>query len=284
MYLISAILSAAESEAEKNYVEINRLVSMLTIAGMLTPSQSTRLAQAVTSAASSCASENSYEKCGIAALGRLLQGQKRATADNAYAKLRTFFSYNLIQDANHLQDLGVFYEIDLNGLPVSDQDVVANFLLEYFLDDILSKRFTSKGGLTLYIDEAQNYNFSKGSALFHLLNESRKTETDLIIVATAFDDKATATDQAHFRVSFQTRSPKEIEALVAVSDVADESVLRVTIPNLVPGRCLLLGDFMRCDKYGTILDNNVSHCITAYTYIPSDSCAESAVLSINGST
>lgn len=244
---------------------INKLCSILTKVGNLEPAQTTRLFQAIEAVSYTTDNTKSFANAGIKTIGEHLQAQGTATSENAYSKLRTLFTYNLIHDGNCFEKAGELYEIDLNGLFSEEQLFVSKFLIEFLLDEIASMKFRSTGGLTLYLDEAQEYDYKKGSTLFQLLSEARKADTIMILSGTSFGKNASITDQCHFRLCFQETERNNINEILQNYDLRTQAVLRVSLRNLPRGKFIAHGDFCEVDA---VKSNIVSHDETLFTYFP----------------
>lgn len=164
---------------EEELVEsvIGRVNNLLKKAGKLTGAQSAVVKRAV----KDVFSQNLYHDEGICSIMRYLEAQDYKTAHNAAGKISSICDTNCFVDGNFLDEIdGNIVELDLNGLQYDDQVIVADAIIDTLLRFANLGRFT-EDNLTLVIDECQNFDFSSGSTMFSLINESRKLGINVIL-------------------------------------------------------------------------------------------------------
>lgn len=175
----------ANNKVESSEAVIQRVTSMLTIAGKLTPTQSGMVYEA----AKDIIENNYYKESGIAVLGDWLSSQERAVAHNAAGKLRGICGNNVFRSGDFWDSTSRIYEFDLNGLEPDTQLLVMRFLLEYFAR-LANKGKFLKAGVNLFIDEVQNFEFTAESTLTMLINEGRKLNIRLLMACPSFLNSA----------------------------------------------------------------------------------------------
>lgn len=172
-------LKNLDGEEESETSVKHRLSSMLTVAGGLTPTQSAVVSRAV----DVIYAERLFQKEGIRSIKDYLEAQGYKTALNAAGRLRALCDENYVVDGNLLKDQDKkILEIDLNGIQYDDQIIIAKFFLDYLLRRANQGDFVNNE-ITVFIDECQNLDFSPGSTMATLLNESRKLGVSLILAA-----------------------------------------------------------------------------------------------------
>lgn len=189
---------------------------------------------------------NLYEQEGLCAVTKWLRTQDKAVADNAAAKLRCLCDMNLFFDGDFWEDDCPIYEFDLNGLEYDDQLVVVKFLLDYFL------RLANKGcflqkGLNIFLDEAQNFDYSDGSTLFTIINESRKLNLRMMLatpsITTSVKKGMEILTQCGTQLYFEPLNSerKKVAQLINPKDV-ERQIFALT--RLEKGECIACGNFM----------------------------------------
>ena len=153
------------------------IAKMLTIAVKLSPTQENITYEALCD----IGKKGLYQEEGIQVLGEWLRQQECAVASNAVAKLRTIIAENIfVQGDIFADETKNIIEIDLNKLEYDQQEAVCRFLLDYILRLAQKGRFLDRP-VSVFIDEAQNLDFSERSAVGMMLNESRKLNVSLLL-------------------------------------------------------------------------------------------------------
>ena len=169
-------LEKSPGEMENVSTLVQRVAGMLKVAGNLSPQQETTVQEGI----KVLYDQGLYPVEGIAALDDYLLKQKKAASKNAASKLRSICRLNLFHDGNFWDDHSRIFEFDLNGLEYDDQLAVCRFLLDYFLRLATKKKFLETG-LNLFVDEVQNLDFSQGSTIYTLFNESRRLNLRMLV-------------------------------------------------------------------------------------------------------
>lgn len=173
--LFDRLVTNSGTKEEKN-VMIQRLAAVFNVAAKLTPPQERILFDAI----KDIYEKNLYIENGIKVVSDWLEAQRKSVALNALSKIASFCEGNLFRSGNFLMDTHRIIELDLNNLEYDVQDTVIRFLLDYLLR-IANKGAFFENGFNLLIDEAQNLDYSMGSTIYTLLNESRRLNLRLIL-------------------------------------------------------------------------------------------------------
>ena len=174
---------AGEDEPPQNLVR--RITALLKVSCNLTPTQERYTYQAV----QTVYEQELYPREGIAAVSHFLKVQDRAVASNAAAKIGCICDRNLIRTGDFWENQTRIYEFDLNSLEYDDQLPVCRFLTDYILR-LAGRGAFMKKGLTLFVDECQNLDFSEGSTMFAMLNETRKLNIHVLLAAPSILSKS----------------------------------------------------------------------------------------------
>ena len=234
------LLPNGELESENKL--IGRIVSLLSKSGKLTATEEHCLSAAV----ETVVKDGSYGTEGIVALEKALSEQESSRRYAVMRKLSFLINYNLLRDGNLFDDDLPLVDFDLNGLEYEQQDKIVNLMLDYLLRSAQKGAFI-EDGLTLFLDEAQNLDYSKGTALYHLINESRKQNVQLMIAATSMfgsDNRSMKiVQQCATKLFF---SPQESEC-VGIAEMIDKQKSRywqTQLSRLKRGQFIAVGSFM----------------------------------------
>ena len=218
------------------------IVSLLSKSCKLTATEE----QCLSAAVETVVKDGSYSTEGIAALEKALSEQESSRRYAVMRKLSFLINYNLLRDGNLFDDDLPLVDFDLNGLEYEQQDKIVNLMLDYLLRSAQKGAFI-EDGLTLFLDEAQNLDYSKGTALYHLINESRKQNVQLMIAATSMfgsDNRSMKiVQQCATKLFF---SPQESEC-VRISEMIDKQKSRywqTQLSRLKRGQFVAVGSFM----------------------------------------
>lgn len=243
-----------DKRIKKNGVEesdvqvVHRITSLLAQAGGLTPTQTTYLKDAITAVHDS----GRFSEGGIRLIQDFLEVQEERTAKNVAGKLRALLDDNLILDGDDLKDASGILEFDVNGLQYDDQITFVNFILDYVLRLAETGAFIERG-ITLVVDECQNFSYSQGSTMYTLLNESRRLGVSLILAATELPtNKASSVVEQCGTVLYfapTATSRKKIAKKIAPQDV-QKWVFQLS--KLEVGQFIAVGKFQ--DENGRIVD------------------------------
>ena len=169
---------------QSGYVEnqasvVQRVTNLLSKTCNITESQKACVRNAV---------ENTYQnemysKNGIREIGFFLEAQDYKTALSAASRLSSLCAQNCFRDGDFLEEIkDKIIEVDVNGIQYEDQVKVVYALLDHILRMANAGKFINRP-LTVVIDECQNLDFSSGSTMAILLNESRKMGINLVMAA-----------------------------------------------------------------------------------------------------
>ncbi len=232
-------LPNGELESENRLT--GRIVSLLSKIGKLTATEEQCLSVAV----DTVVKDGSYSTEGIAALEKALSEQESSRRHAVMRKLNFLIKNNLLREGNLFDDDLPLVDLDLNGLKYEQQDQIVNLMLDYLLRLGQKGVFIEKG-LTFFLDEAQNLDYSKGTPLYQLINESRKQNVQLMIAATSMfgsDNRAMKiVQQCATKLFF---SPQESEC-VKIAEMIDKQKSRywhTQLSRLKRGQFIAVGSF-----------------------------------------
>ena len=233
-------LPNGELESENRMT--GRIVSLLSKSCKLTATEE----QCLSAAVETVVKDGSYSTEGIAALEKALSEQESSRRYAVMRKLSFLINYNLLRDGNLFDDDLPLVDFDLNGLEYEQQDKIVNLMLDYLLRSAQKGAFI-ENGVTIFLDEAQNLDCSKGTPLYHLINESRKQNVQLMIAATSMfgsDNRSMKiVQQCATKLFF---SPQESEC-VRISEMIDKQKSRcwqTQLSRLKRGQFVAVGSFM----------------------------------------
>lgn len=232
-------LPNGELESENRMT--GRIVSLLSKSCKLTATEE----QCLSAAVETVVKDGSYGTEGIAALEKALSEQESSRRHAVMRKLKFLIKSNLLREGNFFDDDLPLIDLDLNGLEYEQQDQVVILMLDYLLRSGQNGAFI-KNGVTIFLDEAQNLDYSKGTALYHLINESRKQNVQLMIAATSMfgsDNRSMKiVQQCATKLFF---SPQESEC-VKIADMIDKQKSRywhIQLSRLEKGQFIAVGSF-----------------------------------------
>ena len=232
-------LPNGELESENRMT--GRIVSLLSKSCKLTATEE----QCLSAAVETVVKDGSYGTEGIAALEKALSEQESSRRHAVMRKLKFLIKSNLLREGNFFDDDLPLIDLDLNGLEYEQQDKIVNLMLDYLLRSAQKGAFI-EDGLTLFLDEAQNLDYSKGTALYHLINESRKQNVQLMIAATSMfgsDNRSMKiVQQCATKLFF---SPQESEC-VGIAEMIDKQKSRywqTQLSRLKRGQFVAVGSF-----------------------------------------
>lgn len=189
---------------------------------------------------------NLYEKEGLCGVINWLNAQEKAVADNAAAKLRCLCDMGLIYDGI-IEDKGKkIIEINLNGLEYDDQTTFVRFFMDYFLRLASNGCFLEKG-INIFLDEVQNFDFSDGSTLFTIINESRRLNLRMLLATPSVTSSAKkgieVLTQCGTQLYFEPQNSerKKVAQLIDPTNIED-SMFALT--RLGKGECIACGNFL----------------------------------------
>lgn len=246
-------LKDGTGKMESSIAVEHRVSSMLKNAGKLSPAEASETADAI----KTIIQQGEFDERGIVALKEYLDLQTRASANHAVGKLLPILEGNVIRAGNFFKEDGLshIYVLNFNGLEQDDQIVVAKFLQDFFLRLAMKKYFV-KRGLTLFVDECQNYSFKQGDPLYTLLNEGRKHNTSLILATQSF----TMTGKKEMSVILQAGTilfflprPDERRAISRVIDAKDCNKWNYILAKMKKG------EFIACGRFETEKGTLVVH-------------------------
>lgn len=163
-------------DLEDDDICIGRITSLIANSCGLAPTYEAMLYNAV----SDIYEENSYSEKGIKAVGDWFLNQDKKTAMTTRTKIISLLEGNCLQQGDFLEDDAMIYELDFNGLGYDRQKSVVDFLLKYIFELAIKGKFIDKP-INLYIDEAQNFDFSNNSVIYSAINESRRLDLRLLL-------------------------------------------------------------------------------------------------------
>ena len=240
----------------------HRVVSLLKNAGELSPAETSETATAI----KTIIDRNMFETRGIIVLKEFLDTDKRASANHAAGKLRALLEGNVIKSGNFIVEDGDphIYVINMNGLEYDDQIVVSRFLQDFFLR-LAMKKYFMKRGLTLFIDECQNYGFKQKDPLFTLLNEGRKHRISLVLATQSFTmagkKEMAVILQAGTTLYFMPRTDERRAVARAISP-CETSKWLFTIDQMQRGEFIACGKFETEDGKKVIRPQYMQSCYT----------------------
>lgn len=220
----------------------NRVTSMLAKATRLTPTQKSALSKAVRT----IHERGEYKRLGCISIMDFLAMQDYQTCQHTAEKLRSILANNIFRDGHFEQSGNHIYEFDLNGLEYDDQIAVAKFMMDYFLRMSMRGKY-KKRGLTLFVDECQNHDFSPNSAMYTLLNEGRKHNISVILATQSFSmtgQKTMAVILQAATLLFFLPRPDERKAIAEVIDKKEASKWVYTLAKLKRGEFVACGSFV----------------------------------------
>lgn len=255
-------LADSEGNHETRVAVEHRVVSLLKNAGGLSPAETSETATAI----KTIIDRNMFQTKGIIALKEFLDVDKRASANHAAGKLRALLEGNVIKSGNFIVKDGQphIYVIDMNGLEYDDQIVISRFLQDFFLRMAMKKCFL-KRGLTLFIDECQNYGFKQKDPLFTLLNEGRKHRISLVLATQSYTmvgkKEMAVILQAGTTLYFMPRTD-ERKAIAKVISPSESSKWLFTIDQMQRGEFIACGKFETADGKKVIRPQYMQSCYT----------------------
>lgn len=165
----------ADGREESEESMLERIVKIFRYAANLAPTQENILLEALRTTYD----QNAYASAGMNVAAEFLSVQNKHVAEQTLSKMKLFFSDNFLHDGDFLAFKKNILEINLNDLEYDDQMTVVRFLLDYLLRMAFKGRFRGSG-ITIFVDEAQDLDFSKNSPVVTLLNETRKQNVRLM--------------------------------------------------------------------------------------------------------
>ena len=228
-------------ELESENKLIGRIVSLMSRCGKLTATQEQYLSVAV----ERVVKDGSYSTEGIAALERTLSEQKSSRCRAVIRKLNFLIKSNLLRDGDLFDDDLPLVDLDLNGLEYEQQDQIVNLMLDYLLRSAQKGAFI-ENGITIFLDEAQNLDYSKGTPLYHLINESRKQNIQLMIAATSMfgsDNRAMKIVQQCATKLFFSPRESECERIAEMIDKQKSRYWHTQLSSLKRGQFIAVGSF-----------------------------------------
>lgn len=249
-------------KVESDIAVEHRVTSMLKNAGKLSPAETSETADAI----KTIIQRGEFAEKGIVALKEFLDMQTRASANHAAGKLLALLEGNVIRSGNFFLNDGKshIYEINLNGLEYDDQVIIAKFLQDFFLRMAMKKSFIDRG-LTLFIDECQNYGFKQGDPLFTLLNEGRKHRISLVLATQSFTmagkKEMSVILQAGTILYFLPR-PDERRAIAKVIDLKEHNKWNYTLAKMKKGEFIACGNFETAEGALVVRPQYMGSCYT----------------------
>ena len=232
-------LPNGELESENRMT--GRIVSLLSKSCKLTATEE----QCLSAAVETVVKDGSYGTEGIAALEKALSEQESSRRHAVMRKLKFLIKSNLLREGNFFDDDLPLIDLDLNGLEYEQQDQVVILMLDYLLRSGQNGKFI-KNGVTIFLNEAQNLDYSKGTALYHLINESRKQNVQLMTAATSMF----GSDNRSMKIVQQCATklfflPQESEC-VRIAEMIDKQKSRywqTQLSRLEKGQFIAVGSF-----------------------------------------
>lgn len=259
--LMEKLVDSDENDESRETIE-HRVVSLLKNAGGLSSAETSEVATAVTT----IVDRNMFQNQGISVLKEFLTMGKRASANHAAGKLRAILEGNIIKVGDFIieDENPHIYVIDANGLEYDDQIVVSRFLQDFLLRSAMKKRFL-KRGLTLFIDECQNYGFKQKDPLFTLLNEGRKHRISLVLATQSYTmvgkKEMAVILQAGTTLYFLPRTD-ERRAIARVIEPSEFSKWLFTLSKMQRGEFIACGKFETEDGKKVIRPQYMQSCYT----------------------
>lgn len=249
--LFEPYVDESGNQVESDQSVLNRVTSMIANAVSLTPAQKAALSRAVRYVHE----HDAYLENGCLSIVEFLEAQPYKTDQHAGEKVRTLMGENVFRDGNYEKPGNHIYEFDLNGLEYDEQLIVAKFLLDYFLRMSMRGKY-KKNGITLFVDECQNHDFSPNSAMYTLLNEGRKHNIAVVLATQSFSmagKKTMAVILQAATLLFFLPRPDERKAIAEVIDSKEASKWYYNLSKLK------VGEFVACGRFQTEDGKQVSH-------------------------
>lgn len=175
MLPIFGLLHYVDGDQETERMMLDRVVAMLKNAVDLSPTQQTLVIEAI----KACRNEG---ECDFDKIADYLKTKDTTLARNTIAKVRLFCDGRIKAGFDSWNTEKPILELNLNDMEEGDQERMANFMVDYLFRTAVMGAYLSEG-ITVYIDEAQTMDFSPGSPIFRMVNESRKHRVQLMLAA-----------------------------------------------------------------------------------------------------
>lgn len=219
---------------------IERISSMLEVGCELTEPQANKTYLAV----EDCYI-NDYFEDGLKAVYDWLEGLEKNVASNAAAKMRKICKNNVIRDGNFLETDKPIIEIDLNGLEFREQAKVAMFILEFLMHAAIKGKFLDDP-IIVWVDEAQNCDWSPKSALNSLINEVRRMKIELWLSLPSINVTGKKDINPLMQCAtklFFAPLASERRAIADIINPNNPDIVVNSLARLKPGECIATGAF-----------------------------------------
>lgn len=249
--LFEPYVDESGNQVESEQSVLNRVTSMISNAVSLTPAQKAALSKAVRYVHE----HDEYGTNGCVSIVEFLEAQHYKTDQHAGEKARMLLGENVFRNGNFEEPGNHIYEFDLNGLEYDEQLIVAKFLLDYFLRMSMRGKY-KKHGITLFVDECQNHDFSPNSAMYTLLNEGRKHNIAVVLATQSFSmagKKTMAVILQAATLLFFLPRPDERKAIAEVIDSKEASKWYYNLSKLK------VGEFVACGRFQTSDGKQILH-------------------------
>lgn len=229
------------TDARQEYSRISQAANTLAVAYHLGPAQTGILRNALTTAYMDIA--NYPDTLSAIKVGLEAQGKDGCAV---YSRLWSIFECGVIRkDGAHLQN-GKINIIDLNWLDENTQNALTDILLFSLIYE--SKHSGTDRTYDIFIDECQNFNLSRQSAICTALREGRKFKINMVLATQTLEmcDKGTLAtlQQAAYRLYFKPTEKDARAILKELSDGEQQRACKEILRNLKTGSCLATGLFL----------------------------------------
>lgn len=183
-----------------------------------------------------------YHVDGVRAVADVLRDMDTNISENILEKMFMMFEHNVFRDGPFFLDRKKITITDLDGYDELTQHAVAEMILSYIWRMAVAGEF-KKEKLHVFIDEAQNLSFAKGSTLEKMLTEGRKMGINLML-ATQYVEKnskmSKLLNQSDLQVFFHP-ARNEIRETASIIDPARADEWTVTLKALEVGEFVAVG-------------------------------------------
>lgn len=213
---------------------VHRVSSLLSVAGSLTEPQTRELSQAV----KHVMKKGTFQTEGIKAIAKKLEQIGSPLAFRILGNLRALFEMNAVIDGDLLREDAPIIELDFDGIEYDDQEIIIRLVCDYYLRLAMTMRY-AESGITLFIDEIQNFDFGANSTLRSLINEGRKIGVTLLIATPSLFNSGKASmrilNQVGTRIVFKPLD-NELRQVADALDNRRRAFLMCELPDLKRGQ------------------------------------------------
>lgn len=233
------------TDASQEYLRKNYIADTLAKAFHLGSAQTSTLHHALTTAFRDSA--NYPDTLSAIKAGLEAQGKDGRTV---CGKLWNIFECGVIKGSgSHLQN-GKINIIDLNWLDENTQNALADILLFSLIYD--NKRSSSVQTYDIFIDECQNFNLTRKSAICTMLREGRKFKINMVLATQTLEvcskDTLATLQQAAYRLYFKPTKKDARSILRELPNRNQPEDCKKVLYNLKTGSCLATGLFSLNDR------------------------------------